>query len=241
MPGAKIGTAGWSIPRQFADRFPAEGTSLERYSARFPVAEINSSFHRPHRATTWERWRDSVPENFRFSVKLPKEITHGRKLVDCGEAIDAFAQQAGILGEKLAILLVQLPPKLSFDAAIAASFFEALARSSAAQIACEPRNPSWFTPAADGLLDRLRIARVAADPAICGEAAAPGGWRGLSYWRLHGSPAMYRSSYGDRIASYADRLRHAEQSAEQVWCIFDNTASSAAIGDALALEAELRT
>jgi uncharacterized protein YecE (DUF72 family) len=115
MAGVKIGTAGWSIPRQYADRFPTEGTSLERYSAHFPVAEINSSFHRPHRRATWERWRDSVPDGFRFSAKLPKEITHRRKLIDCGGALDAFADQVAGLGEKLAIVLVQLPPKLSFD------------------------------------------------------------------------------------------------------------------------------
>lgn len=241
MAKLNVGTAGWSIPRQYADRFPSTGTSLERYCALFPAAEINSSFHRPHRRSTWERWRDSVPETFRFSAKLPKEITHQRKLLDCGEAIDTFVEQVAVMGEKLAIILVQLPPKLSFDESVAARFFEALVDSSPAQIACEPRNPSWFTPAADALLDGLRIARVAADPAICGEAAVPGGWRGVSYWRLHGSPVVYRSSYADRIAIYADRLKQAERSAQQVWCMFDNTASSAAIGDALALEAELKT
>ena len=214
---------------------------MERYAARFPVAEINSSFHRPHRQTTWERWRDSVPDDFRFSAKLPKEITHQRKLIDCGEALKAFVDQVSVLGDKLGVVLVQLPPKLPFDEIVAGSFFAQLGRSSPAQIACEPRNPSWFTPAADALLESLRIARVAADPAVCVEAAAPAGWRGLSYWRLHGSPVMYRSSYAGRIASYADRLKRAEQSAEQAWCIFDNTASSAAMGDALALEDQLRT
>lgn len=241
MSRLNVGTAGWTIPRQNADQFPADGTSLERYSTHFPVAEINSSFHRPHRLTTWERWRDSVPPSFRFSAKLPKEITHQRKLVDCGEPLRAFLEQVSVLGEKLAIVLVQLPPKLAFDRTVAVAFFEELARSAPAQIACEPRNPTWFTSEVDALLDSLRVARVAADPAVCAEAANPGGWRALSYWRLHGSPVMYRSSYADRIASYADRLRHAEQSSEQVWCIFDNTASSAATGDALALQAELRT
>ncbi|HEX5259203.1 MAG TPA: DUF72 domain-containing protein [Sphingomicrobium sp.] len=230
-----IGTAGWSIPRQYADQFPAEGTSLERYSARFPVAEINSSFHRPHRPATWERWRDSVPDDFRFSVKLPKQITHVRKLVDCSDELDGFLNQVALLGEKLAVLLVQLPPKLAFDEEVADGFFASLTARSNAKIACEPRHPSWFDPAADVLLGRLRIARVAADPAICPEAAVAGGWSKLTYWRLHGSPRMYRSSYQDRIAAYAEKLEHAARSGSDVWCIFDNTASSAALGDALAL------
>ena len=87
MP-VNIGTAGWSIPRDVADELPPEGTSLQRYAARFPVAEVNSSFHRPHRRSTWERWRDSVPDGFRFSVKLPKHVTHELKLVATSDALD---------------------------------------------------------------------------------------------------------------------------------------------------------
>ena len=229
-----VGTAGWSIPRQVADRFPAEGTGLERYAARFPVLEINSSFHRPHRPATWERWGDSVPDHFRFSVKLPKTVTHERKLVECRQLLDDFVGQAGALGDKLAVLLVQLPPKLEFDTAAAAAFFELLGKLSPAALACEPRNASWFTAEADAFLTEHRVCRVAADPARCDGAGEPGGWRGLSYWRLHGSPRMYRSSYADRIAHYARVLR--EEAAEgETWCVFDNTASGAAAGDALAL------
>jgi uncharacterized protein YecE (DUF72 family) len=232
MP-VRIGTAGWTIPSDVADRFPTEGTSLERYAACFPAAEINSSFHRPHRISTWERWRDSVPDDFRFSAKLPKTITHQRKLVDCGELIGEFLPQAEALGDKLAVLLVQLPPKLAFDQAVAEPFFLELGQRTAARIACEPRNTSWFDPAAGELLERLHVARVAADPAVCAAAAQPGGSPGLRYWRLHGSPVIYRSSYSERITSYAKRIAAADDGAS--WCMFDNTASSAATADALML------
>ena len=230
-----IGTAGWSIPQQVADMFPATGSALERYAARFPVGEINSSFHRPHRRSTWERWRDSVPAAFRFSVKVPKLITHQQKLVDCAEALDAFIEQANGLEEKLAIVLVQLPPKLAFDEAVAGDFLADLVARTPARIVCEPRHPSWFEPAIDAFLSDLKVARVAADPAICEAAALPGGWRKLSYTRLHGSPVMYRSSYEDRIDGYAARLERECAEGRDVWCIFDNTASSAAASDALAL------
>ena len=227
-----VGTAGWSIPRDVADAFPAEGSALERYASRFAVAEINSSFHRPHRLSTWERWRDSVPADFRFSVKLPKTITHQAKLVGCAELLDEFMAQAQVLGDKLGVLLVQLPPKLELDAQVASSFFADLRSRSHAKLACEPRNASWFSEEANALLRDLKVARVAADPAICDAAATPGGWPGLAYWRLHGSPVVYRSSYLDRIDFYADRLLAAR---DESWCIFDNTASSAGGGDALAL------
>lgn len=232
MARFNIGTAGWSIPRQIADQFPAEGSALERYASRFRVAEINSSFYRPHRPDTWTRWRDSTPEGFRFSVKLPKVVTHERKLADFEEPLAQFLGQVELLGDKLGVLLVQLPPKLAFDADTAGRFFAALAEASGAMVACEPRHASWFAEDADALLAGHRVARVAADPAICEAARVPGGWNGLAYWRLHGSPRMYRSSYDDRLGDYAAQIRAARGEA---WCIFDNTASSAAASDALAL------
>ena len=235
MSRLRVGTAGWAIPRDVADRFPAEGSSLERYANRFTVAEINSSFHRPHRISTWERWRDSVPDEFRFSVKVPKTITHQAKLANCGALLDEFAEQACTLGEKLAVLLVQLPPKLEFDGLVASRFFGDMASRSTAFIACEPRNASWFTADAEELLRQQRVARVAADPALSEAAARPGGWRGLRYWRLHGSPQMYRSSYADRIGMVAQDLVGQAFGHDDSWCIFDNTASSAAARDALAL------
>jgi uncharacterized protein YecE (DUF72 family) len=235
MTSVRIGTAGWSIARSAVGRFPTEGSGLERYAARFDAAEINSSFHRPHRASTWQRWRESVPADFRFSVKVPKRITHELKLIACDEVLDTFVSEASGLGDKLAVLLVQLPPSLALDEAVAERFFASLRARSAASITCEPRHPSWFTDSADSLLGTLQISRVAADPARMPGAGAPGGWQGLSYWRLHGSPVMYRSSYGDRIGPYAELLRAEVAAGRETWCIFDNTASSAATDDALTL------
>src|SRR4051794_4940689 len=122
----RIGCAGWSIPKEYGDRFPAEGTHLERYAARFPAVEINSSFYKPHRPTTYARWAESVPEDFRFSVKVPKLATHERRLADVGDVLDRFLAEAPGLGDRLGPLLVQLPPSLSFTAEAAERFFAAL-------------------------------------------------------------------------------------------------------------------
>ncbi len=242
MAEARIGTAGWSIPLSDAAAFPTEGSGLERYAARLRCAEINSSFHRSHRPSTWQRWAESVPDDFRFSAKLPKAITHGQRLIDAEPLLDAFVEEASALGAKLAILLVQLPPSLVFDAATADIFFAALRSRTAAAIACEPRHASWFVEDADDLLRAHRIPRVAADPAKVDQAALPAGWRGLSYYRLHGSPVPYRSSYdADRLQEYARALAADLGAGREVWCIFDNTASSAAMGNALDLERLLLT
>ena len=227
-----VGTAGWSIPTSAAEAFATEGSSLERYATRISGAEINSSFHRSHRASTWERWAASVPDDFRFSVKLPKTITHRSKLIDCVELLDAFLDEVQPLQSKLAVHLVQLPPSLAFDEEVAGTFFRELARRSPAALACEPRHASWFEAGPDTLLESWRVARVAADPARVPAAAVPGGWRGLTYYRLHGSPVIYRSSYEDeQLDRYAAELRDQTEA----WCIFDNTASSAATGNALSL------
>jgi uncharacterized protein YecE (DUF72 family) len=232
----RIGTAGWAIPLRDAAAFPAEGSGLERYSARFGCAEVNSSFHRSHRPATWARWADSVPEAFRFSCKLSKAITHERRLADCAGLLAAALDEMSGLGDKLAVILVQLPPSLAFEAATAAAFFRTLRERWKGDVACEPRHRSWLAAEADALMAGEGIARVAADPAKEAGFARPGGHGGLLYYRLHGSPAVYRSSYDDgRLETLAETLRAAE--AERVWCIFDNTASGAGAGDALKLGA----
>lgn len=238
MVTIRIGTAGWSIAREAAEAFPEEGTGLERYSAVFSCAEINSSFHRPHRPSTWEKWRDSVPADFRFSVKVPKTVTHEARLEGSEALIAAFLAEAEHLGEKLAVLLVQLPPSLALDAATATSFFQMLRQRSPVPVTVEPRHATWFTGEADAVLLALGVSRVGADPARVPEAAQPLVVNGLAYWRLHGSPVIYRSSYADRTNSIAASMREVE--AAERWCIFDNTASSAATADALALLEALR-
>ena len=79
----KVGCAGWSLPRVAWPEFPAAGTHLQRYAVHLNAVEINSSFYRPHQPATYARWAASVPESFRFSVKLPKTITHQQRLRDC--------------------------------------------------------------------------------------------------------------------------------------------------------------
>src|SRR4051812_9584355 len=92
------GCAGWTIPRDAAAAFPADGSHLARYAAVFNAVEINSSFYRAHRAATYARWADSVPGDFRFSVKLPRAITHDAGLRGVHALLDQFAAEAGQLG-----------------------------------------------------------------------------------------------------------------------------------------------
>lgn len=228
-----VGCAGWSLPVKDQPRFPAGDSHLERYAAMLPAAEINSSFHKPHRPATYERWAASVPPAFRFSAKLPKTITHEQRLVGCGKLLDRFLGEVGALGPKLGCLLVQLPPSLAYGPQ-AKRFFASLKNRYAGPIVAEPRHASWFTHEADSALESLRVSRVAADPAVVPQAARPGGWPGLAYFRLHGAPRMYYSAYTDEaLRAYATLVRSAAASSKSVWCMFDNTTLGAAVPNAI--------
>jgi uncharacterized protein YecE (DUF72 family) len=235
-----IGTAGWSLPRAEQSHYPSEGSHLERYASRFAAVEINSSFHRSHKPAIWARWRDAVPAGFRFSVKIPKAITHTARLNVTRDVVSAFISEVSVLEDKLGCLLVQLPPSLVYDARIAGTFFEQLKAATAVPIACEPRHESWFAPDADAHLTQLHIARVAADPARVSSAGNPGGSRQLTYFRLHGFPKVYYSAYSDEyLQRLAGRLRQEVAAERTVWCVFDNTTLGAATGNALALSSML--
>ena len=236
----RIGCAGWNIPGQLSDVFASEGSHLERYSQMFNCCEINSSFYRPHKRETWERWAASVPAGFQFSVKVPRAITHEARL-NCGtEVLSEFLQQIKYLREKLGPILIQLPPSLAFDSSSARKLLSLLRQEYSGDVVCEPRHSSWFCDRVDGLLQHYRVARVAADPACVPDAIRPGGWSSLVYFRLHGSPRRFYSAYDDDfLTKLCVELENLRTSA-RVWCIFDNTASGSAAQNALELNTKLR-
>ena len=231
----RIGTAGWSFPRDLD--FPAEGSGLERYTARFDCVEVNSSFYRPHQSKTYERWAASTPAAFRFAVKAPQTITHERRLTAIDDLLARFLDESDGLGVKRGPLLVQLPPSLKFEVERVGAFLKAWRSRTEAPTVLEPRHASWFAPEPERMLADARIARVAADPAIIPQAAEPGGWRGLTYRRWHGSPAIYESAYPPAVLeTLAARLLKENET----WCVFDNTKFGAATRDALTLLERLK-
>lgn len=239
-----IGCAGWSVPSAVSQYFPVEGSHLERYAAAFPAVEINSSFYRPHRPATYARWRESVPAGFRFSVKIPKTITHERRLVQVDDALAAFLAEAGQLGDKLGCLLLQLPPSLRYDGAVVQDFLAGLRSLTAVPVACEARHATWFTQQAADMLREFDVSQVIADPQVgaqVGDLPASSHQHGLVYIRLHGSPRMYYSAYDEAfLDNLESKIRQRLDEGRQVWCVFDNTAEGAAQPNALSLLSRFR-
>ena len=239
QPECHVAIAGWSIRKEQAQLFAAGGSHLQRYASRFAAVEINSSFYKSHKQETYEKWAAAVPDGFRFAVKMPKLLTHERGLEDAGSELTRFLREIRGRGHKLGCLLVQLPPGLAYDPRTVESFFGALRARQSGAIVFEPRHTTWFTGAADRRLDAHGVGRVAADPS-CGEGGGdPSGAGRVAYFRLHGSPVMYHSSYSeDYLAQLAERLQTLA-ARMPVWCVFDNTARGAATLNAVDLLARL--
>ncbi len=230
-----VGTAGWSIPAAFAPLFPTEaGSHLERYARALSGVEINSSFYRDHLPKTYARWAASVPPDFRFSVKLAKEITHEHRLEPPAGLLAEKFEGYCALGAKLGVVLIQLPPSLEFDARTHRRFFSEFRKVFAGFAAIEPRHPSWTSAEARRVYRDFRITKVIADPERCPvddfSALTAGG---LFYFRLHGSPVLYRSEYSQKVLS--EFVTAMEGAASQIpgWAIFDNTTFGFASRDAL--------
>ncbi|MEB2848220.1 DUF72 domain-containing protein [Rhizobiales bacterium RZME27] len=223
-----IATAAWALPKTVAERFSEEGSGLTRYASVFNGVEINSTFYRRHKSSTFARWADSVPESFQFSVKMPKEITHIRAMRDIAVPMEAFLQDIACLGNKRGPLLCQLPPSLAFDEELIETAFKAMRAADAGQIAIEVRHKSWKSAEAADLLNTYSIDPVLADPAVVWTAADLSG--PPRYVRLHGRPKIYYSSYTiDELRTFSKLL------IPGAWCVFDNTASGAAAENALEL------
>ena len=220
------------MPREHASLVKCDGTGLQKYASVLGAAEINSTFYRRHLPKTFERWRDSVPADFRFAVKLPRAITHEAALVSPRRDLQQFLEDIHGLGDKLGPILVQLPASFEFDRRRVSAFFRCLRARYSGPVACEPRNPGWYDPTVSALFADYGVARVVADPPRPSAAREPSGSASLRYTRWHGSPRVYWSSYeDDALRALAQATRQAPSNCD-VWCVFDNTASGAALKDA---------
>lgn len=232
-----IGTAGWQLPKELATGVSG-ASQLERYARLFNCVEINTTFYRPHMQNTFERWASSVPNDFRFAVKVSKVVTHEQRLTRVKE-LKEFVQMVSALGDRLGPLLIQLPPSLAFSLQ-AGEVLLALREFHDGAVVLEPRHSSWKGKEPEALLNEARIGRVAADPPMLSDHLEAGGYEGTVYFRLHGSPRMYWSSYDEVfLHRVRDRMRMAAKNASDVWVIFDNTAAGAAVPNAMRLRALL--
>lgn len=175
-----------------------------------------------------------TPAQFKFSVKLNKIFTHEQRLINDQDEVKESLGKIFELGEKMGFLLVQLPPSLQFDLKIAQIFFAQLRKIYSGPLAFEPRHESWKNSLS--MLEDFDVTKVHADPEPCP-------WTNLkpkknSYFRLHGAPEIYRSSYSpEELIQWEEKMFQSQ--AQENWCIYDNTALFHAVPNALRMKRDM--
>jgi uncharacterized protein YecE (DUF72 family) len=261
----RIGTSGWLYPPWRGVFYPKglpHRRELEYISRRVNSVEINGSFYSLQRPESYQRWRELVPDDFVFSVKGGRFITHMKRLRDADTVLaNFFASGLLALGPKLGPILWQTPANLPFDAEVLDRFLAALPRTTkeAAVLAAkhderlegralteadadrplrhalEVRHPGFADPAFTRLLCDHGVACVIADTA--------GTWpvfdqvtADFVYVRLHGDEELYASGYTDKaLHRWADRIRGWSDDGQDVFVYFDNDMKVKAPGDAMKL------
>jgi uncharacterized protein YecE (DUF72 family) len=159
-----IGTSGYNYPEWRGSFYPekyAAARMLAYYAERFPTVEINYTFYRAPTEKILAGWSAKTPARFRFTLKAPRRITHDARLADCADAVAHFTRVAATLGDKLGVLLFQLPPFLRRDLALLDGFLPSVPEGTRA--AFEFRHASWFDPEVFARLRARNLALCVAD------------------------------------------------------------------------------
>ena len=154
-----VGTSGYSYKEWKGNFYPEDLSAKEMlsyYSRRLPAVEINNTFYRLPQASMIENWRDQVPPEFRFSIKATQRITHIKRLNNSADETKYLLDTAGLLGERLGVVLFQLPPNSKKDADRLKNFLGLLPDDKRA--AFEFRHESWFD---DEIIAALRAKNCA--------------------------------------------------------------------------------
>lgn len=234
---AHIGTSGWSYDHWTDVLYPPglpPRDRLGRYTDRFGTVELNASFYRWPRDSTFSSWQRRMPAGFTLSVKAPRGLTHAKRLYAPEAWIDRITSGWHHLGDRRAVLLVQLDPRHTRDDARLEYFLSAL--PSWIRVAVELRHESWHDDAVFQLLERQGAAYC-----VMSGAHLPCVLRATAdfvYLRLHGPDPeyLYGGSYSDQDLSWwADRIREWQGAGREVFVYFNNDGGGNAVRNAEAL------
>ena len=233
----RIGTSGWSYDHWADVLYPPglpAGRRLARFVEVFDTVELNASFYRWPKDSTFAGWRAALPDGFMMSVKAHRGLTHYRRLSSPEPWIERFERCWHLLGDRHGVLLVQLHPEHQRDDARLDSFLRCVPAS--IRVAVELRHASWNDPAVFQQLERRRAAYVVMSGA--GLACVARATTDLVYVRMHGpdQDAIYAGCYSnDELRRWADRITEWDGAGTDVWMYFNNDLGGHAVRNALTL------
>jgi uncharacterized protein YecE (DUF72 family) len=230
---AWIGTSNPVVPGN-KDTFPGTfrlKSRLHYYGTLFNSVEINKSFYKIPLLKTYERWSQELPEHFRFSLKLSKEITHSKQLKGDLRIIEKFLNAGNGVGRKRGCILVQFPGKINLD------YFKQVEKilrelqgnksGEGWKIAVEFRNPGWYIGETWEMLDEFKAAMVLQDIPKA-KMMEVKGHADFIYCRFHGPTGNYRDSYSDAyLLKVATRIRQWMKEGKESYIYFNNTIGGA--------------
>jgi uncharacterized protein YecE (DUF72 family) len=234
--GLRVGTSGFDYRDWRGAFYPRSIRATDRlayYAEHFVSVELNVTFYRMPAADAFRGWRDAVPDDFRFAVKASRYLTHTLRLIDPEPAVDYLMERASLLGDRLGVVHLQLPPSLERET-------ERLARTLRAfggrvPVAVEPRHRSWFVDETWELLREHGAAFVLADRrGPLGPLVATAPW---TYLRMHAGRASPSPCYGEgSLRSWVGRLEELGAAGSDGWVFFNNDHRACAVRDATRFE-----
>lgn len=230
-----IGTSGWNYDHWRGIFYPESCPKtkwLDFYAGRFDTVEVNATFYRLPKSSTFENWRLRTPDTFVWSVKASRYVTHILRLNNPIDALKRFFDGVGFLREKCGPILFQLPPSLIFDARIADLFFQCI-QDYEYRFVLEVRHASWLDGEALALMSRYNWALCLSDTAgryPYSETQTAS----FMYVRLHGSRQLYASNYTEEeLQTWAEKIRSWKR---ETYVYFDNDACGYAATNAQRLK-----
>ncbi len=227
MADIRLGCSGWDYDEWIGPFYETKKESkLSAYGRVFSTAEINSTFYRPPSQGMVLGWGRYTPENFTFAAKVPQTVTHDRLLkVESGadrELLDYCNLMRPLLDAgKLAVLLLQLPPRLSFHETRTRSFFESMPQEF--QFAMEFRNKGWLCPEAFELLKEFNVAYTVVDEPLLPSDLHLTSSMAYIRWHGHGTDPWYNYRYSrEELEPWIPRLKELAGSAQVVYGYFNN-------------------
>ena len=231
-----IGTSGWQYGDWADDNFYPKGLRekdwLEFYSRHFQTVEVNSTFYHQMAVTTFTKWKNTVPENFLFSVKISRWLTHIKKLNDPEESWSKFIKNASHLRDKLGPILIQLPPRFKSNPIKLEKLFKIAGKKY--RLALEVRDNSWFGEEIYKLLQKYQVSLVFSDMSewLTPEIITTD----FIYIRRHGPADRYSSNYSQKqLLALVNKIKKWQKLVKEIFVYFNNDTSGYAVKNALTL------
>ncbi|MEW6002472.1 MAG: DUF72 domain-containing protein [Nitrospirota bacterium] len=225
MANLEIGCSGFLYDHWRGNFYPEDlprSRWLQYYSEEFSTVELNVTFYRLPERETFAKWYSSTPENFVFSLKGSRFITHVKKLKDCEEPVEAFFSRASLLREKLGVILWQFSPTFKLDLERLKDFLEVL-RPYNTKNTFEFRNSTWINKKVVGLFKKENAMLCMADwPDFLDDLPLTADF---VYIRRHGEGGSYATSYsGESLKKDARRIKTYLKQKKDVFIYFNNDA-----------------